>query len=69
VTSTLSRDRDHGDGEARGVTFTSSVRLSGVVDCETRLRRETYRGLVGTLALADCLWPIMDTQRVVALGY
>jgi hypothetical protein len=30
--------------------------------------RETHRGLVGTPALTDCLWPVMDSQRVVAGG-
>ena len=28
--------------------------------------RETHRGLGGTPALSDCLWPVMDSQRVVA---
>jgi hypothetical protein len=30
--------------------------------------RETHRGLVGTPALTDCLWPVMDSQVVVAPG-
>jgi len=30
--------------------------------------RETHRGLVGTPALADCLWPVMDRLKSVELG-
>ena len=30
--------------------------------------RETRRGLVGTPALADCLWPVMDSRVFVAPG-
>ena len=34
----------------------------------TRPCRETHRGLVGTPALANCLWPVMDSPIVIALG-
>jgi hypothetical protein len=34
----------------------------------TRPCRETHRGLVGTPALADCLWPVMDSRVFVAPG-
>ena len=43
------------------------TRLRGQLTA-TRPCRETHRGLVGTPALADCLWPVMDSPRVVALG-
>jgi hypothetical protein len=33
----------------------------------TRPCRETHRGLGGTPALADCLWPVMDSLRFVEL--
>ena len=34
----------------------------------TRPCRETHRGLIGTPALADCLWPVMDSRAFVAPG-
>ena len=34
----------------------------------TRPCRETHRGLVGTPALLNCLWPAMDSRALVALG-
>jgi hypothetical protein len=35
----------------------------------TRPCRETHPGLVGTPVLSDCLWPVMDSLRVVAPGW
>ena len=34
----------------------------------TRPCRETHRGLGGTPALTDCLWPVMDSRKFVAPG-
>ena len=34
----------------------------------TRPCRETHRGLGGTPALTDCLWPVMDSREFVAPG-
>ena len=43
------------------------TRLRGRVTA-THPCRETHRGLVGTPTLADCLWPVMDSQVFVAVG-
>ena len=59
--------QDTCDGEARGITFASADPAWGR-STATRPCRETHRGLVGTPALTDCLWPVMDSQRVVTGG-
>jgi hypothetical protein len=47
-----------------------SLRRSGFQGRLTATRpcRETHRGLVGTPALVDCLWPVMDSLKFVELG-
>lgn len=59
--------QDTCDGEARGITFASADPAWGR-STATRPCQETHRGLVGTPALADRLWPVADSREFVAVG-
>jgi len=59
--------QDTGDGVAYSVMLASTDPTSEPVDGGPSMPR-TYRGLVGTPALTDCLWPVMDSQNDVAGG-
>lgn len=55
------------DGKAHAVTVASTDPTSGSGDSDPSLPRHApWRGPGGTPALADCLWPIMDSQGLVA---